>query len=111
MGSETVGGDLCGTAIALGKGGDDGMAVRTVWGVSTMVDGGGVMMRGGGVAILADHIVQSVPEMLGLDPEMAGIIEMADVNADDEDDARGAVDEHFEDEGWADDGAEDDEYN
>ena len=31
--------------------------------------------------------------------------------ADDEADARGAVDEYLEDEGWGDDGDEDDEYN
>jgi hypothetical protein len=87
------------------------MTVLTLSGVSTMEDVDDVMMNGGSDAILPDHIVQSLPEMLGLDPEMAGIIEMADVNADDEDDARGAVDEYLEDEGWADDGDEDDEYN
>ena len=111
MAKTLVVGDRLDTDVAFGKAGNAGMTVLTLSGVSTMEDVDDVMMNGGSDAILPDHIVQSLPEMLGLDPEMAGIIEMADVNADDEDDARGAVDEYLEDEGWADDGDEDDEYN
>mmetsp|Transcript_5293 Transcript_5293/g.19060 ORF Transcript_5293/g.19060 Transcript_5293/m.19060 type:complete len:320 (-) Transcript_5293:6615-7574(-) len=111
MAKTLVVGDRLDTDVAFGKAGNAGMTVLTLSGVSTMEDVDDVMMNGGSDAIFPDHIVQSLPEMLGLDPEMAGIIEMADVNADDEDDARGAVDEYLEDEGWADDGDEDDEYN
>ena len=115
MAKTLVVGDRLDTDVAFGKAGNAGMTVMTLSGVSTMEDVDEVIARvnngGASDTILPDHIVQSLPEMLGLDPEMAGIIEMADVNADDEDDARGAVDEYLEDEGWEDDGDEDDEYN
>jgi ribonucleotide monophosphatase NagD (HAD superfamily) len=115
MAKTLVVGDRLDTDVAFGKAGNAGMTVMTLSGVSTMEDVDEVIARvnngGASDAILPDHIVQSLPEMLGLDPEMAGIIEMADVNADDEADARGAVDEYLEDEGWGDDGDEDDEYN
>ena len=98
-------GDRLDTDIAFGRAGGAGATVLTLSGVCGLEDVDAAMEEGGDIP---NHIVQSLPHMLGLNPEDAAAIEF--VEDDQEDDREGDntasrddLDDYLDDEGFADD--------
>ena len=100
-------GDRLDTDIAFGRAGGAGATVLTLTGVCGLEDVDAAMEDSEG-GVIPDHIVQSLPHMLGLNPEDAAAIEF--VEDEQEDDGRGDdtperddVDDYLDDEGFEDD--------
>ena len=100
-------GDRLDTDIAFGRAGGAGATVLTLTGVCGLEDVDAAMEDSEG-GVIPDHIVQSLPHMLGLNPEDAAAIEF--VEDEQEDDRRGDntperddVDDYLDDEGFEDD--------
>ena len=100
-------GDRLDTDIAFGRAGGAGATVLTLTGVCGLEDVDAAMEDSEG-GVIPDHIVQSLPHMLGLNPEDAAAIEF--VEDEQEDDRQGDntperddVDDYLDDEGFEDD--------
>ena len=100
-------GDRLDTDIAFGRAGGAGATVLTLTGVCGLEDVDAAMEDSEG-GVIPDHIVQSLPHMLGLNPEDAAAIEF--VEDEREDDGQGDntperddVDDYLDDEGFEDD--------
>ena len=100
-------GDRLDTDIAFGRAGGAGATVLTLTGVCGLEDVDAALEDSEG-GVIPDHIVQSLPHMLGLNPEDAAAIEF--VEDEQEDDRRGDntperddVDDYLDDEGFEDD--------
>ena len=100
-------GDRLDTDIAFGRAGGAGATVLTLTGVCGLEDVDAAMEDSEG-GVIPYHIVQSLPHMLGLNPEDAAAIEF--VEDEQEDDRRGDntperddVDDYLDDEGFEDD--------
>jgi len=100
-------GDRLDTDIAFGRAGGAGATVLTLTGVCGLEDVDAAMEDSEG-GVIPDHIVQSLPHMLGLNPEGAAAIEF--VEDEQEDDRQGDntperddVDDYLDDEGFEDD--------
>ena len=100
-------GDRLDTDIAFGRAGGAGATVLTLTGVCGLEDVDAALEDSEG-GVIPDHIVQSLPHMLGLNPEDAAAIEF--VEDEQEDDGRGDdtperddVDDYLDDEGFEDD--------
>ena len=100
-------GDRLDTDIAFGRAGGAGATVLTLTGVCGLEDVDAAMEDSEG-GVIPDHIVQSLPHMLGLNPEDAAAIEF--VEEEQEDDRQGDntperddVDDYLDDEGFEDD--------
>ena len=100
-------GDRLDTDIACGRAGGAGATVLTLTGVCGLEDVDAAMEDSEG-GVIPDHIVQSLPHMLGLNPEDAAAIEF--VEDEQEDDRQGDntperddVDDYLDDEGFEDD--------
>ena len=100
-------GDRLDTDIAFGRAGGAGATVLTLTGVCGLEDVDAAMEDSDG-GVIPDHIVQSLPHMLGLNPEDAAAIEF--VEDEQEDDRQGDntperddVDDYLDDEGFEDD--------
>ena len=100
-------GDRLDTDIAFGRAGGAGATVLTLTGVCGLEDVDAAMEDSEG-GVIPDHIVQSLPHMLGLNPEDAAAIEF--VEDEQEDDRQGDdtperddVDNYLDDEGFEDD--------
>ena len=105
MARTLVVGDRLDTDITFGRAGGAGATVLTLSGVCGLEDVDAAMEEGGDIP---NHIVQSLPHMLGLNPEDAAAIEF--VEDDQEDDREGDntasrddLDDYLDDEGFADD--------
>ena len=100
-------GDRLDTDIAFGRAGGAGATVLTLTGVCGLEDVDAAMEDSEG-GVIPDHIVQSLPHMLGLNPEDTAAIEF--VEDEQEDDRQGDntperddVDDYLDDEGFEDD--------
>ena len=100
-------GDRLDTDIAFGRAGGAGATVLTLTGVCGLEDVDAALEDSEG-GVIPDHIVQSLPHMLGLNPEDAAAIEF--VEDEQEDDRQGDntperddVDDYLDDEGFEDD--------
>ena len=100
-------GDRLDTDIAFGRAGGAGATVLTLTGVCGLEDVDAAMEDSEG-GVIPDHIVQSLPHMLGLNPEDVAAIEF--VEDEQEDDRQGDntperddVDDYLDDEGFEDD--------
>ena len=101
-------GDRLDTDIAFGRAGGAGATVLTLTGVCGLEDVDAAMEDSEG-GVIPDHIVQSLPHMLGLNPEDAAAIEFVE-DEQQEDDRQGDntperddVDDYLDDEGFEDD--------
>ena len=100
-------GDRLDTDIAFGRAGGAGATVLTLTGVCGLEDVDAAMEDSEG-GVIPDHIVQSLPHVLGLNPEDTAAIEF--VEDEQEDDRQGDntperddVDDYLDDEGFEDD--------
>ena len=112
MSRTLVVGDRLDTDVAFGKAGGAGVTVLALRGVSTLddVDDAIEATRAGDedAPPVPDFIVQGLPQMLGLEPEDAAAMELAEESVDEEDED--ALGEFLEEEGFddeADDAARD----
>lgn len=112
MSRTLVVGDRLDTDVAFGKAGGAGVIVLALSGVSTLddVDDAIEATRAGDedAPPVPDFIVQGLPQMLGLEPEDAAAMELAEESVDEEDED--ALGEFLEEEGFddeADDAARD----
>jgi phosphoglycolate phosphatase len=102
MARTLVVGDRLDTDVAFGKAGGAGMTVLTLSGVCTLDDVDAALEAGD--ANVPDHIVQGLPQMLGLEPEDAVLME-GDEGNDQLEHAgeRGDLDDYLDEEGFEDD--------
>ena len=104
MSRTLVVGDRLDTDIAFGKAGGAGMTIATLSGVCTLEDVDAALEAGD--ANVPDHIVEGLPQMLGLEPEDAAALEyVEDDEGDDQLDnaGEGDLDDFLEEEGFEDD--------
>ena len=106
MSRTLVVGDRLDTDIAFGRAGGAGMTVLTLSGVCSLddVDAALEEATGDDAAIVPDHIVEGLPQMLGLEPEDAAMLEyVEDDERNGEAELRDDLDDYLDEEGFEDD--------
>ena len=102
MSRTLVVGDRLDTDVAFGKAGGAGMTVLTLSGVCTLEDVDAALEAG--EVNVPDHIVEGLPQMLGLEPEDAAVLEYVEEDeGSDMEGERDDLDDYLDEEGFEDD--------